>query len=90
VKKIDKERLFFYRRRLNRRTFILGLSTTLFLYSLTIKSSAAIRFDKGSIKALTFDVFGTVVDWRGSIISEAQLLASRKDYEVNWGKFADA
>jgi 2-haloacid dehalogenase len=90
VKKPDKERHFSHRRRLNRRTFILGLSTTPFLHSLTIKSSAAIRFDKGSIKALTFDVFGTVVDWRGSIINEGQLLATGKGYEVDWGKFADA
>ena len=26
--------------------------------------------DIASVKALTFDVFGTVVDWRGSIIRE--------------------
>jgi 2-haloacid dehalogenase len=26
----------------------------------------------GSVKALTFDVFGTVVDWRSSIIREGQ------------------
>jgi 2-haloacid dehalogenase len=29
-----------------------------------------------SIRALTFDVFGTVVDWRGSIIREARALAA--------------
>lgn len=41
------------------------------------------------VKALVFDVFGTVVDWRGSIIREGELLAARKGYEVNWGEFAD-
>ena len=30
-----------------------------------------------SVKALTFDVFGTVVDWRSSIIREGRELAAR-------------
>lgn len=41
------------------------------------------------VRALVFDVFGTVVDWRSSIIREGQMLAQRKGYEVDWGKFAD-
>ncbi|MEX2468733.1 MAG: haloacid dehalogenase type II [Pseudohongiellaceae bacterium] len=41
------------------------------------------------VKALTFDVFGTVVDWRGSIIREGQLLAARKGYDIDWAEFAD-
>ncbi|MCB1666621.1 MAG: haloacid dehalogenase type II [Pseudomonadales bacterium] len=41
------------------------------------------------VKALVFDVFGTVVDWRASIIREGQLLAERKGYNVDWGVFAD-
>ena len=42
-----------------------------------------------SVQALVFDVFGTVVDWRASIIREGQLLAARKGYEIDWGEFAD-
>lgn len=42
------------------------------------------------VKALTFDVFGTVVDWRGSIIREGELLAARKGLDVDWPAFADA
>ncbi|MDP6416456.1 MAG: haloacid dehalogenase type II [Gammaproteobacteria bacterium] len=42
-----------------------------------------------SVKALVFDVFGTVVDWRSSIIREGQLLAARKGFEVDWAEFAD-
>ena len=30
------------------------------------------------VKALTFDVFGTVVDWRGSIAREIRMLARAK------------
>jgi 2-haloacid dehalogenase len=42
------------------------------------------------IKALTFDVFGTVVDWRTSIIREGELLAQRKALNIDWPRFADA
>lgn len=42
------------------------------------------------IKALTFDVFGTVVDWRSSIIREGRELGRRKGIDVDWEKFADA
>ena len=41
-------------------------------------------------KALTFDVFGTVVDWRSSIIREGKALGERKGIDVDWEKFADA
>lgn len=42
------------------------------------------------IKALTFDVFGTCVDFRGSIVKECRALGKAKGLRVNWGKFADA
>ena len=43
-----------------------------------------------AIKALVFDVFGTVVDWRGSIAREVRELARQKGLRVNSAKFADA
>jgi 2-haloacid dehalogenase len=42
------------------------------------------------IKALTFDVFGTVVDWRGSLIEEGKRLGRRKRLKADWAAFADA
>lgn len=42
------------------------------------------------VRALVFDVFGTVVDWRSSIILEGQLLEKRKGVKADWVKFADA
>ena len=42
------------------------------------------------VKALTFDVFGTVVDWRGSIAREVRAFAQEKKLRVNASKFADA
>ena len=41
------------------------------------------------VEALTFDVFGTVVDWRTSIIREGQLLSLEKGFDVDWESFAD-
>jgi 2-haloacid dehalogenase len=43
-----------------------------------------------SIKALTFDVFGTVVDWRTTIIDEASRLGRTKGINFDWPRFADA
>jgi 2-haloacid dehalogenase len=43
-----------------------------------------------AVKALVFDVFGTVVDWRGSIAREVRELARQKGWRVNAVKFADA
>ena len=42
------------------------------------------------IRALLFDVFGTVVDWRGSIIRECRALGRSKKIAVDWDAFADA
>src|SRR5262245_33710204 len=43
-----------------------------------------------SVKALVFDTFGTVVDWRSSIAKEIDELAKRKGFTVDGAKFADA
>jgi 2-haloacid dehalogenase len=43
-----------------------------------------------SVKALVFDVFGTVVDWRTSVAREVELLAKRKGLKVDGAAFADA
>ena len=43
-----------------------------------------------SVKALVFDTFGTVVDWRTSVTQEVEALAKRKGLTVDGAKFADA
>jgi 2-haloacid dehalogenase len=45
---------------------------------------------RASVKALVFDTFGTVVDWRSSIAKEIEDLARRKGVSVDGAKFADA
>lgn len=48
------------------------------------------RRDLQEVKALTFDVFGTVVDWRGSIMREAKQLGRTIGVTADWAAFADA
>ena len=45
--------------------------------------------NKQEIKALIFDVFGTVVDWRTSIINECEKLGKIKNIQTDWHSFAD-
>ena len=48
-------------------------------------------FDPRTVKAMVFDTFGTVVDWRGSIIAEGESYWKReKGIDVDWAAFADA
>ena len=45
--------------------------------------------DVSKVKALTFDVFGTVVDWRGSIVRYGAELEEELQITVDWHKLAD-
>lgn len=45
--------------------------------------------DLENIRALTFDVFGTVVDWRTGIAREAEAMLAPKGVALDWGAFAD-
>ncbi len=47
-------------------------------------------FSPDSINAVVFDVFGTVVDWRTSIIRQGRELGERKGIDADWEAFADA
>ena len=42
------------------------------------------------VRALAFDIFGTVVDWRGSLIQEGQQLQARLGLAADWPALADA
>jgi 2-haloacid dehalogenase len=43
-----------------------------------------------AVKALFFDVFGTLVDWRTSIAREARAVLEPLGHEADWLAFADA
>jgi hypothetical protein len=40
-------------------------------------------------RVLLFDVFGTVVDWRGSLIREGRALAAEHRLQADWAASAD-
>ena len=42
-----------------------------------------------TVEALLFDVFGTVVDWRGSIIADLTKFGAEKRIEADWAQFTD-
>ena len=42
------------------------------------------------VRALFFDVFGTMVDWRSSVAREAENILSALGYDLDWTAFADA
>ena len=42
------------------------------------------------VKAFAFDVFGTVADWRGSLIREGEALGREKGLSLDWAALADA
>ncbi len=43
-----------------------------------------------NIKALFFDVFGTLVDWRTGIAREAKAILKPLGFDIHWSAFADA
>jgi 2-haloacid dehalogenase len=56
----------------------------------TKKTQAQSSAAPSGIKALVFDTFGTVVDWRSSVAAEVAVLAKQKGVAVDAAKFADA
>src|SRR5215472_12609725 len=42
------------------------------------------------VKALVYDVFGTVVDWRNGVARDAERILKPLGYSLNWIEFADA
>jgi 2-haloacid dehalogenase len=44
----------------------------------------------GGVRALTFDVFGTTVDWRSGVAAEARRLGEHNGVQGNWERLADA
>ena len=57
---------------------------------LAAEASAALADPKfAAVKALVFDTFGTVVDWRTSVTQQVQELATHKGLNIDAVKFAE-
>jgi 2-haloacid dehalogenase len=48
-----------------------------------------VKPELANVKALVFDTFGTVVDWRSSVIAEGIAWGKAKGLNINWVDFAD-
>jgi 2-haloacid dehalogenase len=46
--------------------------------------------DTGDVRALTFDVFGTTVDWRSGVAAEARRIGTLNGVKADWERLADA
>ena len=83
--------------KLDRRQFL--LTTTLLAASypdlLAMPAENAMKATQSTspklpnIKACVFDIFGTVVDWRSSVIAEATHWGKAKGLNINWEEFTD-
>ena len=51
---------------------------------------AAPQPNRLGVKALFFDVFGTLTDWRSGVARDAKALLSPLGYSLDWPAFADA
>lgn len=45
--------------------------------------------DLSALRALTFDIFGTSVDWRSGVTVEARRLGSQRSVDADWERVAD-
>ena len=45
--------------------------------------------DISSVKALVFDVFGTVVDWRSSLIADFTKWSEKRGIKADWTALVD-
>jgi 2-haloacid dehalogenase len=53
------------------------------------RSPRAVKPELANVRALVFDTFGTVVDWRTSVIAEGMAWGKAKGLNINWADFVD-
>jgi hypothetical protein len=84
----------FTRRTLIRRGAALATTGMLAGSGLFARSRALAQGAAGQpmpeVKALVFDTFGTVVDWRNGVAREAERLLKPMGYDFDWPAFAEA
>jgi 2-haloacid dehalogenase len=77
----------------DRRTLLKGIGSSAAAISFSELNSATraqnVRPGSITVKALVFDTFGTIVDWRSSVIAEGVAWGKAKGLNINWADFAD-
>jgi 2-haloacid dehalogenase len=56
---------------------------------LTTQAETRPSFSPSVVKALFFDVFGTLVDWRAGVSRDAESILKPLGYSIDWKAFAD-
>ena len=80
----------------NRRTFLTAGSATLLASTVSrLSGSKGTVFQElperlRDVRAMTFDVFGTVVDWRTSIAKEGEAVGRRHGIQADWSSLSAA
>src|ERR1700681_3049723 len=55
-----------------------------------VRAQGAARLPMPDVKALVFDTFGTVVDWRNGVARETERILRPLGYDLDWLAFAEA
>jgi len=86
--------------RLNRRGFLVAVGASVTATSFSelpavfaqhpTGEAQRMKLESSNVKACVFDVFGTVVDWRTSVIAEATRWGKIMGLNVNWTEFVDS
>lgn len=78
----------------NRRTWLRGAAALAISGPAVLRTSGAwaqgAPADTTQVRALLFDVFGTVVDWRNGVAREAERILKPMGYSLDWLALADA
>jgi 2-haloacid dehalogenase len=78
---------------MDRRKFLVGAAALGGLPAMLVERAAGAQGapgPAGAAQVLVFDTFGTVVNWRSSVIAEGEALGRRKGLKIDWAAFADA
>ena len=74
---------------LDRRKVLIAAGAGATAISFLERSARAQKPELANVKALVFDTFGTVVDWRSSVIAEGTAWGKAKGLKIDWADFAD-
>jgi 2-haloacid dehalogenase len=75
----------------SRRTFLVtGAASAAIASFAQPQATPAPRTHSSPTSALFFDIFGTVVDWRGGVARESRAILRPLGVDIDWLKFADA
>lgn len=78
--------------KLDRRAFLITVGASAAAISVPVLEPLLAQEAKRNVtnvKALVFDTFGTIVDWRGSVIAEGMSWGKAKGLQIDWASFAD-